>query len=637
MHRALNRALAAVRRHGFPIALFAALPVVMTYPLVAVIDRAVPGPPWDNLGWLYDVWYLQRVMAGEAALLFNPNVFYPFGYNVALSETMIANKAILAPLLLVFSPTVAYNVFVLLTFFLTSLATYAFVLFLTRSRAASVFAAVAFTYTPYRIGAMAAGWLPLIATQWLPLLFLFLERWLRGRRAWDAALAGCFLALNALSSWYYAYIVGLSAAAYLLWRLWPWKNNLARRQVWGHLALMAAVAAALVLPAAVPALHNAQSGLTWSLTDVEKWSASLEDFVYPNIYHPLWGRWFLQRRARIPAYPWYAPGFVFVGFVPLALAWVAWRRRSGRAVPGLALITLIALVLALGTTLHVGGERVYVPVPQGVDRLFARGMYFLTERLAINPVSYSSLHRPGAIPIPMPALLVYLFVPFGSALRTLYRFGLITTFGVAVLGGMGLALVLRGRRATRRMVAGALIALVLAEFLVVPMPFGYADTTAGPLEEFLTTLPGDAVLMRFPLVAAWNGDALYRSALHGHRIAYGHGTFYTPAYMAYGDVLARFPAPECISLLQSWGVTHVLVGERSYDAGWGDVRGQTWPIVREGILADGRLREVAIVDEAPKWLGETVSGIIRGNLDVNPIMQDRVHVYELAGSNGIRE
>lgn len=630
MRRELGRLSRSVRRHGLSVALFVALPVAMTYPLVRVIDRAVPGPPWDNLGWLYDIWYLRQAMAGQAALLFNPNIFYPFGYNLTLSETMIANKVFLAPLLLVFSPTVAYNVFVLLTFFLTSLATYAFVLYLTRSRAAGVFAAVAFTYAPYRIGAMAAGWLPLIATYWLPLLFLFLERWLRERHARDAALAGCFLALNALSSWYYAYIVGLSAAMYLLWRLWPWKANLASRRVWGHLALMAVVTAALVLPAAVPALQTARSGLAWSLGDVEKWSASLEDFVYPNVYHPLWGRWFLERRANVPAYPWYAPGFVFVGFVPLVLAWVAWRRRDHRFVSGLALITAIAFVMALGTTLHVGGTRLYVPVPNGVDRLFARGMHFLMERLAINPVPYYSLHRPGAIPVPLPALLVYLFLPFGSAMRTLYRFGLITTFGVAALGGVGLASALRGGRRVRAVMAVVLTALVLVEFLVVPMPFGFADATHGPLDEYLRALPDDAVLMRFPLVAAWNGDALYRAALHGRKVAYGHGTFYPPEYMAYGDVLARFPEPECISLLQSWGITHVLVGERSYDEGWGDVRGQTWAAVQDGILRDDRLREVAVIDEAPKWLGDSVSGIIRGNLAVNPIMQDRVHVYELA-------
>jgi hypothetical protein len=619
----------AARRHGLAVTLFAALPAVMTYPLITFLGRAVPGPPWDNLVWLYDTWWLRQAMFGKASLLFNPTIFYPFGYDLTLSETMIANKVFLAPLLLVFSPTVAYNLFLLLTFFLTSLATYAFVLYLTRSRAAGVVAALAFTYAPYRMGAMAAGWLPLIATQWLPLLFLFLERWVRERKARDAALAGLFLALNALSSWYYAYIVGLSAGVYLLWRLWPWRTNLKRRQTWANLALMALVTAVLVLPVMLPALSAGQDGLAWSLGDVEKWSASLEDFFYPNIYNPLWGNWFLQRRAEIPSYPWYSPGFVFVGFVPLALAWIGWRKRATRAVSGLALIALVAFVMALGTTLHIGGERFYIPVSEGVAALFARGMHFLTERLAINPVSYYSLQRPGAIPIPMPALLVYLFLPFGSAMRTLYRFGLINTFGVAVLAGFGVAALLRSGIRWRKLLAGGLAALVLLEFLVVPLPFGFADTQPGPLDEWLVRLPEDAVLMRFPLVAAWNGDALYRSALHGRKIAYGHGTFYPPEYMAQSEVLNRFPSSECISLLQQWGVTHVLVGERAYDEGWGDLEGQTWAVVQAGIQADGRLREVAVIQESPKWLGESVSGTIRGSLAVNPVLEDRVHIYEL--------
>lgn len=617
----------SVRRHGLAVGLFAVLPVAMTYPLLTFLGRGVPGPPWDNLVWLYDTWWLRQAIFGKASLLFNPTIFYPFGYDLTLSETMIANKAFLAPLLLVFSPTVAYNLFLLLTFFLTSLATYAFVVYLTRSRAAGVLAALAFTYAPYRMGAMAAGWFPLLATQWLPLLFLFLERWIRERRARDAAFAGLFLALNALSSWYYAYIVGLSAGVYLLWRLWPWKTSLRQKQAWAHLVLMAAVTAALVLPAVMPAMRAGQDGLAWSLGDVEKWSANLEDFFYPNIYHPLWGDWFLQHRADIPSYPWYSPGFVFVGFVPLALAWLGWRKRSNRAISGLALISLIAFIMALGTTLHIGGERVYLPVPEGVATFFARGMHFLTQRLAINPVSYYSLYRPDAIPIPMPALLVYLFLPFGSAMRTLYRFGLVSTFGVAVLAGFGVARLLESKLRWRNGLSVLLTALVLVEFLVVPLPFGYADTQAGPLDEWLAKLPDDAVLMRFPLVAAWNGDAMYRSALHGRRIAYGHGTFYPPEYMAESNVLNAFPSEACISLLQQWGVTHVIVGERAYDEGWGDLPGQTWAAVQSDIQADGRLREVAVIEESPKWLRESVSGAIRGALAVNPILQDRVHIY----------
>jgi len=626
-----HRLVRGARRHGLAVALFAALAVLMTYPLVTYLSRGVPGPPWDNLVWLYDTWWLRQGLFGKVpSLLFNGNIFYPYGYNVTLSETMLANKIFLAPLLLVFSPTVAYNLFLLLTFFLTSLTTYALVLYLTRSRAAGVVAAVAFTYAPHRIGAMAAGWLPLIATQWLPLLFLFLERWVRERKAWLAALAGLFLALNALSSWYYVYIVGLSAALFVLWRLRPWKENFARRQTWAHLALLALVTVALTLPVALPALRAGQDGLAWSLRDVEKWSASLEDFFYPNIYHPLWGNWFLQHRAEVPSYPWYAPGFVFVGFVPLVLAWLAWRRRTNGVVSGLALITLVAFVLALGVTLHVGGERLYVPVPQGVEQLFARGMHFLTERLAINPVPYTPLHRHNAIPVPLPALLLYLFLPFGSAMRTLYRFGLITTFGVAVLAGVGTVRLLERRGRWRRALAALITLMVLFEFLVAPMPFGYADTQPQALDEWLSQLPDTAVLMRFPLVSAWNGDAMYRSALYGRKIAYGHGTFYPPEYMAHADVLETFPSSECISLLQEWGVTHVLVGERAYDEGWGDQPGQTWSSVRAGIQADGRLREVAVVEESAKWLGEKVSGVIRGSLPVVPILQDRVHIYVLS-------
>lgn len=621
----------AFRRHGPVVALFAVLTLLMTWPIATYLKRGVPGPPWDNLVWLYDAWWLREGLLGKVgSLLFNPNIFQPFGYDLTLSETMVANKLLLAPLLLLFTPTVAYNLFIWLTFFLTGLATYAFIYYATQSRAAGILAGVAFMYAPYRIGAMAAGWLPLIATQWLPLLFLFLERWVRERRAWLAAVAGLFLALNVLSSWYYTYIVGLAAVLFALWRLRPWRQNFAQKQVWGHLALLSAVTLTLALPLLLPALRASGGDLAWSLGDVEKWSASLEDFFYPNIYHPLWGRWFLQQRASVPSYPWYSPGFVFVGFVPLALAWIGWRKRNTRLASGLALVGLVAFMLALGTTLHIGGERVYIPVPEGVANLFARGLHFLTDRLAINSVPYYPLSRESAIPIPLPALLVYLFLPFGSAMRTLYRFGLISTFAVATLAGLGLARVLAKCGRWQTALAALLTALVLFEFLVLPMPFGYADTQPGPLDTWLANLPQNARLMRFPLVAAWNGDALYRSALHGKGIAYGHGTFYPPDYLANGAVLETFPSVQSIALLQEWGVTHVLVGERAYAQGWGDQPDQTWTSVQAGIEADGRLQEVAVVDESPKWLDETVSDTIRGSLPVNPIVQDRVHIYELA-------
>jgi hypothetical protein len=70
---------------------------------------------------------------------------------------------------------------------------------------------------------MAAGWLPLLSTQWVPLVFLNLERSLREGGAGYAAAAGLFIALTLLSSWYYLYILGAMIVVYLIARLYPWR------------------------------------------------------------------------------------------------------------------------------------------------------------------------------------------------------------------------------------------------------------------------------------------------------------------------------------------------------------------------------------------------------------------------------
>ena len=308
---------------------FGLLAVGMTYPLVSHLREAVPGPPWDNLVWLYDLWWTRHtVFQGGGTPLFNPGLFAPFGYDVTLSETMLANKLLVAPVLALAGPVVAYNTLLLGSFVLTGLGTYLLVRELTGSRAAGFVSGVILAFAPYRMHAMAAGWLPLISTQWLPLLFWSLERGVRrGSRRWFV-LGGVLLAANVLSSWYYAYVVGPFALLYGLLRLKPWQSRQAARETAVSLLLLVAVAGALVAPVAIPVLRGASGEMAWPLAEVEKWSASVEDFLLPEIYHPLWGRLVLAARRQVPSYPWYAPGFVGLGLVPLGLAALAaWRRR----------------------------------------------------------------------------------------------------------------------------------------------------------------------------------------------------------------------------------------------------------------------------------------------------------------------
>lgn len=623
--------------------LFVVLSVVMTYPLVLNLSTAVPGPPFDNFVWLYDLWWFRHsiVDLGEWPII-NPNIFYPFGYDLRLSETMLANKALIAAVLFWGDEVLAYNIFLLVSFVLTGYAMYLLIAYLTGNPYAAVVGGAIFAFCPYRIHAMAAGWLPLLATQWIPLTFLYLERmWAEGR-ARHALAAGFFGALNALSSWYYVYVVGTFVLLYIVMRVWPWirRRWVMAQQVPAHLArnliLAGVMALVMVAPAAYPVAAARMRGIgemSWSLADVEKWAASLEDFFLPNVYHPLWGEHFLSQRAYTLRYPWYAPGFVYLGGVALLLALIGLLGRHGESnlIGALGWLAFFSFVLALGAVLHWKNEVLAVSVPPKVEALAERILSTLISKWALHKASYYDITFPsGTIPIPLPGLLLYLFVPLGNALRTFYRFGVITIFAVAVLAGIGTARMIKGRRPFLSLVGTVFfLGLVLLDFGSVPLPFGFSEVRPQPLDRWLVAQPESVVIMQFPLTRALSGDSLYRTKYHGKRVAYGHGTFYPTEYRDAMGVLGGFPSQESLDLLKSWGVSHVVVGSQIYDVGWGDVWGQTWDAVRGQIEASGRLRMVAFMRDEPFWRDERISGILYGNPPVVPGVVDQVYVYEL--------
>ena len=212
--------------------------MLFTFPLVLHLRTAVPGPPWDNLVWLYDLWWFRHSIVDLGQWpTFNTTIFHPYGYDLRLSELMLPNKLLIAPLLFLGDEVLAYNGLLLLSFVLTGYATFLFIAYLTADRLAGVVAGAIFAFCSYRMHAMAAGWLPLISTQWIPLTFLYVERMLREEKAGYALAAGLFMALNILSSWYYLYVVGSFVAVYVLIRLWPWRTSLGRALVWRNLAL----------------------------------------------------------------------------------------------------------------------------------------------------------------------------------------------------------------------------------------------------------------------------------------------------------------------------------------------------------------------------------------------------------------
>lgn len=648
------------------VGLLAALTVLCTWPMAAHWTSAVLGPPGDNLEYVWKLWWFKEALLTRGTTpFFNPDVFYPYGYPVALSETTTAHTVLGLPLTAWWGEIASYNSLMFLSFVASGYGVYR----LLRERGVTIYGglagAVAFAFCPYRLAHLGAGHLPLMGTGAIPWLFWALERTIKQPSLRRGLLVGLFYALTALSSWYYAVMVAPFAALYVLLRARPWRRfkaasvdkreeragSLAGRggrseaaRLWASLAGGAVFGALLIMPAALPILGlygRGETSYDFSLRYVDQWSASPLDLVYPNAMHPWWGealtRGYYQNINE---------NLVYLGWAALALAGVGvWQGRKaepGGSAPGQASWTrawavmgAIAVVLALGTTLHWGGQPVYVRVPDAVEHQFSRAMYVLTGRLALNKVDYGPLQRQGAIVVPLPTLLLYLFVPFMSAMRVWARFGVLAMLAVAVLAGYGADRALArlgGNSAGRRAAAGgAILVLLLVDFGAAPYPYGYSEARGQAADVWLREQGEPGPIIQFPLEKTWYGWMLYPQRVHQRAMAYGYGTFMPKDYEEAIEVLEAWPSQEAMDLLREWGIRYILVGARSYGAEWSALQAKLSEIPA--------LEEVGAFEDSPLHHGDRLVKWVRPTRDVPSTeliggaraayLNDEIHVYEL--------
>ena len=633
-------------QHAGVLLLYALLTLAMTWPLVLHLGTGVLGPPGDNLEYVWKLWWFKEALWERGVSpLSHPGVFYPFGYPLALGETTMVHTVLGLPLTLVLGEVAAYNVMMCLSFVLSGYGLFVLLRELDCLPAAAIIGGAIFAFAPYRLAHLGAGHLPLMGTGWVPLTFWALERLLK-RASWRyALLAGFFFALLALSSWYYALMAAPFVLLYVLLRVRPWRT-LFRPALLAKLAGAALVALIVVAPAALPTLRLAardQLGHGASFKYIDLWSASPTDFFLPGGMHSLWGAAVTKSLPQnIQEHQ------LYLGAVALVLAGIGLIiRRTRRLTWVYALLGAVGFVLALGTTLHVKGDPLYVAVSPAIDGVFTRLMDTLTSRWALNKLDYGSLRLANAIVIPMPTLLLYLFVPLMGAMRVWARFGLVTLLAVAVLAGWGADWLLRRvapvgsapgmyaipdvRHPWPTLCAALLGLLVLFDFAVLPYPYGWTEVRGQPVDQWLAEQPAGTPIIHFPLAKTWYGWMLYPTRVHGQPIAYGYGTFAPREYREAQVILDTWPSEAALDLLRKWGVVYALVGERSF--------GNRWPAVREATAALDGVQPVAVFDDASLYHEGRLTHLVRPspevpvtalmNGDRRSFLEDRIHVYAI--------
>lgn len=471
------------RWHVLALVLYAALTIVLTWPLARNLNSAIPGDGFDGWQNYWNLWWIKTALIERIqSPLVTDLLYYPTGVSLYFHTLNPFNGLVSLPVQLSGSVLLAYNFVVLISFTLSGYGAFLLALWLLRratigwrSRYAAAFVAGAiFTFAPFHF-AHLLGHMQVFAYQWIPFTVLYL---LKGMEGWaqagkhptrdgatvpaprararlsryrDPALAGFFLALAGLCDWYFGLYLGLFTGVAVLW---TWLAHMRALGWWGALwravapsAAAGVVAVVILSPMLVPMVREAvqYDFMVRPESDLYILSATAVDFILPNRLHAL-----------VPNAGFNALGnqiapvserTIAVGWGALLLALVAMVRSRRRALPWLLAAGFFAL-LAMGPQMHwLRLDWAQVPA---------------SEAQGGNWSLYALLNE---------------IVPFMRISRSVSRFALMVQLSVAMMAAFGLAALMQGARGRVRWGLPLLATVVVvAEGWGVPYPLSPPDT-----------------------------------------------------------------------------------------------------------------------------------------------------------------
>lgn len=562
----------------FAAAVFLLATVLLTWPQAARPGSGL-GDLWDAKlnAWIFHWDYHQTFR--DPLRLFHANTFYPAKYVLAFSENLWGAAVFGFPLYAVgASTTFVYNFLFLLGMFLSALAAWALARYVTGDAAASLLAGFVYAFVPWRLSQI-----PHVQFQWgpfLPLLLLFLLRYLDSGRRRDAVLFGVFFAWNALTNVHYALFSGILVAVVLAWEVLTTEGRPLSARVRASL-LAVALAGLAVVPFYVPYARAAKLyGMRRSYGEMAFYSARPSAFLVPGGQNKLWAP--LTQRFGRPE------GELFPGVIPVALAVYALvalrsrkreagpkrevsrrRRKIARVFDGLAVATFavgVAALLVRGLRLgpmDVTDPRrplVFLTIFVLVRLLLAfpaRSRYsdladFLRNRRHDRRGLLFAVIGLAGIVVALGAYTPYysfLFKSFGflfRAIRVPARGVVLLHIALGVLAAWGLSLLLKrvaGRRERAGFVAAALV-LTAIEYRAAPVDFSAVDPVPAPVYRWLgrVTLPG--AVLELPIGFDYDAEHVFRSPAHWQRLVNGYSGFAPRHYDEVKNLFGEQPVPD---------------------------------------------------------------------------------------------
>lgn len=601
-----------IRRHGWALLGYAALTLILTWPVLPrAADHQLGG---GNDPWLF-IWTIGwnvHALTTAPWTIFDANIFYPHKNTLAYSEHLIGTAPFAAPIVWITgNQLLATNIVALLSVLLGGFGAYLLGRRLGLPAGASFLAGVVFAFTPPRLERIDQ--LHLITIHWIPFALAFLHAYFQTGRARDLRWAAAFLSLQALTSGHGTAMLVLGASLLIGHRLLMGEPPALRKRIRdiGVSGVLLLAPSALML---IPYLRaRSEVGLDRELDDAGvaavSWirSAShVDTFLF----------------SKLPSWDWLRAepdGYLFPGVLPLLLAAAAFGLTRLDAQPGdqagsnrrwswgalaLSLLAFSQIVIGMfvlfdgGVRLRLGDTtvlRAHGWTPWIYAAIAIAGRAALLTRVPFAPwgwirSAWPAARTSGVRGLYLAMLLVTIWLSIGpplglwqwvygipglSFIRVPSRFTLLGCLALAVLAAMGFdRLTARLAAGRRRAALGAAVLLLAGEFAILPIDVRPYTVVTPAIDRWLAEQPTPFSLVEVPIApgshaaitARRNLIYMLHSMAHFQPLVQGYSGIMPPGYAARERALMAFPDEASVRILADLGVTYASVHIDAYTA-----------------------------------------------------------------------
>ncbi|MBI3769060.1 MAG: hypothetical protein HY271_11295 [Deltaproteobacteria bacterium] len=359
---------------------------MLTWPLARVFTTRLAGGAGDPHLTLWSMRWMHDALISLQNPFFTKRLYHPQGTTLVFHTFDVPSTLLVLPLWGLLPEVAIYNTAVLVAFALTAYGMFRLARELTVDVLCALLSGIIFAAVPYHF-AHLQGHLHLMSMGWLPLYAAQLLRIISGQaRRRNAVLAGVFLALASLASWYHLLFAAVITAPLLGYRVTHQRTACLSTRFLQQLLVLAGtwfILAGPLLVAMIVAKHREE---IIGAHDALVFSADAYSFFSPSAIQT----WCLAgaRASRLWGQK-VGEHATYMGFTVLSLALIgATKHRLGRV---FLLIAFLGAALSLGPYLQSNGKVLGWKMPYWYLEHFVPALRFTGVPVRVGYVLYFGL------------------------------------------------------------------------------------------------------------------------------------------------------------------------------------------------------------------------------------------------------